>query len=97
MKVRFTPRARQRARGVAAWWRENRPDVADLFDEELESATGRLTASGGAVYETIHGNAIRRLLLPKTAQHIYYSIDDASDTVVVHTIWGARRGQGPKL
>jgi hypothetical protein len=40
---------------------------------------------------------VRRLLLPKTEQQVYFWIDEALDRVVIHTVWGARRGQGPKL
>jgi hypothetical protein len=40
---------------------------------------------------------VRRLLLPKSQQHVYYVIDEALGAVVIYTIWGARRGRGPKL
>jgi len=50
----------------------------------------------GLVYETIRGKVIYRMLLGKRAQHIYYSVDAKAGIVIVHTIWGARRGRGPK-
>jgi hypothetical protein len=37
------------------------------------------------------------LRLPKTEQHIYYSIDDDNETVAIRTVWGARRGARFKL
>jgi hypothetical protein len=40
---------------------------------------------------------IYRLLLPKTEQHLYYYIDDNTQEIVVLTVWGVRRGRGPKL
>lgn len=51
----------------------------------------------GVVYGARRGVTIRRVLLPRSQQHIYYSVDELTDTVVVRTIWGARRGRGPKL
>ncbi len=51
----------------------------------------------GQVYETAQGKLIRRLLLRKTEQHVYYFVDDDTNTVVIQTIWGARRGRGPRL
>ncbi len=38
-----------------------------------------------------------RILMPKAEQHIYYTIDEPADEVVIETVWGARRGKGPKL
>jgi hypothetical protein len=35
------------------------------------------------------------MLMPKTEQYVYYVV--ALDAVVIHTVWGARRGRGPKL
>jgi len=40
---------------------------------------------------------MRRVLMPKTERHVYYSVDEAIQSVVVHVIWGARKGRGPKL
>ena len=99
MKVRFTPRARRAALAMADWWRENRPLAPDLFDRELEAARGRLEQQPELppIYETVRGRVIRRVLLPKTEGHVYYSVDHATESVVVHIVWGARKGRGPKL
>jgi hypothetical protein len=48
-------------------------------------------------YDTASGKVFRRLLLPTTEQHVYYTVDKAAELVIVHTVWGARRGRGPKL
>ena len=99
MKIRFTSRARQRAGIVATWWRANRVRTPDLFEQELEEAVINLTTQPelGRPYETIRGKLVRRLLLPKTEQHVYYGVDDLTETVIVYTVWGARRGRRPKL
>lgn len=99
MKVFFTARARRRAGIVATWWRQNRPAAPDLFEDELEAATRRLEGQPvlGLVYANVRGRAVYRLLLPQSAQHLYFSVNGAAERVVVHTIWGARRGRGPAL
>ena len=99
MKVRFTPRARRAALAMAKWWKANRPAAADLFGHELDEAKRQLANQPelGPVYETVRGLVIRRLLLPKTERHVYYSVDTVTATVTVYVIWGARKGRGPKL
>jgi len=99
VKVHFTPRARRAALAMAKWWRANRPLAPDLFDRELEAAKWRLEQQPELppVYDTVRGRVIRRVLLPKTEGHVYYSLDQAAESVVVHIIWGARKGRGPKL
>jgi hypothetical protein len=85
---------------VAAWWRENRQATPDLFHDELEAAKRELATlppTPGLVYETVRGKVIRRLLLPKTEQHVYFSIEESARMVVIHSVWGARRGRGPNL
>ena len=38
---------------------------------------------------------MRRLLLPRTGHHIYFTIDEPASLVRVHAIWHASRGHGP--
>jgi len=99
VRVVFTPRARRRAAVVDAWWRKHREAAPDLFADELLEAAQILASRphAGFAYASIGGSGIRRLLLPRTEQHVYYSIRDAESTVIVHTVWGARRGRGPRL
>ncbi len=83
---------------MAEWWRENRPLAPDLFDRELEAAKGRIEQQPeGRRLRDGRGRVIRRVLLPKTEGHVYYSVDHATESVVVHIVWGARKGRGPKL
>jgi hypothetical protein len=102
VKVKVAPRALQRARIITTWWRKNRPGAEDLFEREFLEVTSKFIAmSPGSPLGTVHtvsrGKTIRRVLLPRTEQHIYYSVDEANDTVIVRMIWGARRGRSPKL
>jgi hypothetical protein len=84
---------------MARWWRANRPLAPDLFDQELEAAKRQLEQQPELppLYETMGGRVVRRVLLPKTERHVYYSVDETTNSVVVHAIWGARKGRGPKL
>jgi hypothetical protein len=102
VKVKMAPRALQRARIVKAWWRKNRPGAEDIFEREFDETTGKLIAMSprsplGTIYSVTRDTTIRRVLLRRTKQHIDYSIREATDTVIIRTIWGARRGRPPKL
>ncbi len=78
---------------MARWWRENRLSAPTLFDDELAELIERLKAKTelGVAYETVDGEAIRRVLLRRSEQHVYYAVEDDG------VMWGARRGRGPRL
>lgn len=99
MKTRLTAPARRQASQLDQWWREHRPDARDLFARELASAR-QLVADMpeiGTPYVERHGVVVRRVLLPKTKNHVYYEIDRESDVVMILAVWGAPKGRGPKL
>ena len=77
----------------------NRPDVADLFAREFDTARGMILESPdlGAPYVTRHGVVIRRVLMPKTKNHVYFEVRTDEDIVMILAVWGAPRGRGPKL
>ena len=98
----MAPRALQRARIITTWWRKNRPGAEEVFEQEFEHVTSKLASMSarsplGVIFGARRGKTIRRILLPKTEQHVYYSIDEINDTIVIRTLWGARRGRNPKL
>jgi plasmid stabilization system protein ParE len=97
VKVRFTPRALAEATRRKTWWLKNRPAAPELFDIELSGALSALTTTPvmGKPYEVDVGFPVRRVLLKKTASHVYFGIN--GDELVVLSIWGARRRRGPKL
>lgn len=87
-------------RVIARWWRKNRLDNETLFEQEFEHALGRLmsmSARGpvGTIYKVVRHATVRRFLLPRTKQHVYYSIDEDTETVIVRTVWGPQRRSGP--
>ena len=98
MRVKVTKRAERRIELVDRFWRKNRLDAPNLFKEELMAAEIRLSddpLAGKAC--VISGKQLRRLLLERTEQWVYYVVRERQQLVVVWTVWGARRGRDPKL
>jgi plasmid stabilization system protein ParE len=93
----MTPRALAEAKRAKTWWQRNRPAAPGLFEEELRAAlaTLRTTPIMGAAYEANLGFPVRRMVLRRTAYHVYFGL--CGDELVVLSVWGARRGRGPKL
>jgi plasmid stabilization system protein ParE len=96
MRVRLTPRALREAKRLKTWWLQNR-DAVELFDEEMRTALESIerTPTIGGVYSAGRSIIVRRLLMPKTHNHIYYATTE--DEIVVLSVWGAPRERGPKL
>jgi plasmid stabilization system protein ParE len=98
MNLRFTPRALAEAKRIKTWWSEHRKGSPDLFETELGAALERIVATPniGSVYEGANLEVpVRRVLLPRTKNHVYYAIEET--VVVVLSIRGAPKGRGPKL
>lgn len=99
MKVRFSPQANARFDAINSWWRSNRDKAPERFDQEVAEAIELLATSPkiGQLYRVTGDVEIRRVLLKKTRQHLYYRVDSERQLVEVVTIWGTVRGQGPPL
>jgi hypothetical protein len=98
MKLRLAPGALRAAKRLKTWWLANRPKAPDLFERELDSALERIRTDPhvGMLYEQGNFEApVRRVLMPKTKNHVYWAVE--GDEVVVVSIWGARKRRGPKL
>jgi len=95
-RVRFTATAREHVRREKAWWIANR-DHTDVFAEELEQALKVIAALPGAgtLYAQSPVPGVRRIYLRRVAAHLYYTFDN--DQVIVRSLWGARRGRGPRI
>lgn len=98
MTLRLTPRALAEAKRIRTWWRRNRGAAPDLFEQEFTAALDRIAQSPGLgrLYE--EGDLavpVRRVLLPKTLNHIYYAVD--GESVVVLSVWNALHEGGPTL
>ena len=73
-----------------------------LLDEPTDLPEGEVLErigtrpNAGTVYEQGNLEApVRRVLMPKTKNHVYYGVE--GDEIVVVSIWGAPRERGPKL
>jgi plasmid stabilization system protein ParE len=99
MKFVFTPEAEEQAEACDSWWRENRPSTRELFAEELADAKTLLmnTPNIGALYATLDGLPVRRVLMRKTGNQLYYVFDAEEDCIIVHSVWGGPKEHGPKL
>ena len=53
--------------------------------------------SAGVRRSTPRRPSLRRILMTRTNNHVYFVIDDATETVHVHAVWGAPKGRTPKL
>jgi plasmid stabilization system protein ParE len=99
VKVRIAGPAKEQARSIDRWWRANRPAAPLLFAHEMAEAR-RLLASTpemGSPYVEREGVVVRRVLLRKTRNHVYYEIDRANGVGMIIAVWGAPKGEGPKL
>jgi hypothetical protein len=70
------------------------PDALRRRDEARGRAD-RETPTIGAVYPSSFERTVRKLLMPKSENHLYYAVREGE--VIVLSVWGAPRGPGPKL
>lgn len=82
-----------------AWWRAHRPDAKALFAEELRDVQRRLSEKPdlGLVFVHRGGVAVRRLLMERTRNHVYYEVHESERVVMIVALWGAVKGSGPDL
>jgi plasmid stabilization system protein ParE len=89
--------ARRQFEHEDSWWRAHR-DAVDVFIDEFERTLERLSAAPelGQAYRRSRDRIVQRWLMPKTRCHVYYVVRDP-DVIEIHSVWGARRGRGPRL
>jgi plasmid stabilization system protein ParE len=97
--VVLAPAAQTQAHKIAAWWRENRPSVPDLFDDEMEAVLERLAEAPktGLSYRIVRNQLIRRVLMARCSYNVYFEIQDEPALVRIVAVWHAARGRGPQL
>jgi hypothetical protein len=98
VKIEIGARPRAQVERERSWWRENR-DHPDLFEQEYEAALQWLLVApqSGSPWPTVRRPHLLRVLLPKTGNHIYYTIERNETVVAIHSLWGARRRRPPRL
>ncbi len=99
MKLRVGRRAQRQADKMEEWWVANRPAAPSLFTDELEETFQRICDMPGAGvhWPTPRRPNLRRILAPRTQNHVYFRVDDKTQTVHVLAVWGAPKGRGPRL
>ena len=99
MKLRIGRLARRQADKIEDWWVANRPSAPTLFTDELEEVFQRICDMPGAGvrWPTARRPTLRRVLMPKTQNHVYFRVDEAKQVVHVLAVWGTPRARGPKL
>jgi plasmid stabilization system protein ParE len=99
VKIEIGKRATRQVERASNWWQENRPAAPLLFEQELEDALNRLLTMPnlGMRYPTARHPGLRRLLLPRTEYHLYFAVERDGMVLAIHSLWGARRGRGPRL
>ncbi len=96
MRLRLTPRALAEAKRIKTWWLRNR-QAANLFEQELTATLDAIlsTPTLGTAYPSRFEVGVRRVLMPKTQNHVYFTVEN--DEVVILSVWGAPRGRSPEL
>jgi plasmid stabilization system protein ParE len=97
--VRITNEAAEQAQALDAWWRVNRTAAPTLFAREFASGIALLGAAPG-VGELFKRSAIpgvRRLVLRKSKNIVFYLYRRDDDTVFILAVWGGPRGSDPTL
>jgi hypothetical protein len=86
MRIIFTLEAEQHADYCDSWWREHRPSNPGLFARELAEAKVLMVGmpSIGPVYTMLDGRPVRRIMLRKTRNHLYYVVE--ADCIVIHAV-----------
>lgn len=100
MRVRFTPEARLAVREKRMWWQQHREKAPRLFVEELAAVVAKLREGADKErqqYAAQSGRIIRRLLMPRTRNHVYYRVDETAGDVEILLVWNAVAGAAPDL
>jgi len=99
VKFIITPRAWRQVERARRWWEANRDKAPELLAEELAEAERHLMTlpESGELWRIRRRRTIRRWLLNKTAQHLYYVYSAEREEVLVLALWGARRAREPRL
>lgn len=97
--VQFSAVAERHLRTIGGWWEANRPWAPRLFARELTEAVQQLVDAphSGSPYDVPRPAGARRLLLRRTAYHLYFTVDDAHRLVTIHAVWHTARGRLPRL
>lgn len=99
IRVELAPSVVREIDRADEWWRASRGAASELFVNELSDALERLARSPlvGVPYPWGGPFEVRRLFLPGSRYHVYYSYESAHSLVKVRALWHGARGRGPAL
>jgi len=97
--VRISEGAAKQAAELDAWWTENRPQAPALFAREFADAISLLGVApgAGAPFQRSTVPGVRRIVVRRTRNLVFYVFDRMSDSVYVLAVWGGPRGTDPDL
>jgi plasmid stabilization system protein ParE len=98
-QVRISDEAQAQARILDTWWGENRPAAPALFAREFGRAVSLLGSApeAGALFRRSAIPGVRRIVLQRSRNFVFYVFDRSSDTVHILAVWGGPRGTDPVL
>jgi plasmid stabilization system protein ParE len=99
VKLRLGKRLLQQVEHKDAWWAKNRLAAPELFARELRDTLEhiRTQPGSGVGWPTARRPTLRRILMPRTQNHIFFLVNEKDQTVDVLAIWGAPRDRMPPL
>lgn len=97
--VRITDEAAAQASALDEWWTANRLAAPALFAREFVNAVTLLGAAPGvgAPFRRSSIPGVRRLVLPRTRNLVFYVFDRSRDIVFILAVWGGPKGTDPTL
>jgi plasmid stabilization system protein ParE len=98
-EVRISEKAAAQAEQLDAWWAENRPLAPALFAREFASAVALLGVApgAGARFRRSALPGVRRFVLQKTRNLVFYIYSREIDVVHIIAVWGGPKGSDPPL
>ena len=98
-EVRISAKAAEQAEQLDSWWSENRPLAPALFAREFASAVAllRIAPGAGARFQRSAVPGVRRIVLQRTRNLVFYIYSRNADTVHIIAVWGWPRGSDPEL
>lgn len=91
--------AQEQLREIVEWWSANRPAAPTLVLDEFERCVALLasTPDAGPRFHRTRVPGVRRLVMRRTNNLVYYVHDASNEIVYVIAVWGGPRGSEPAL
>lgn len=98
MKLEVTPRAKSKIRREDKYWREHYEDAPDKFKEGLAITYNRILKAPKARSPwgyNADGEPVWRIYSGVTLHHVFYTIDDETETIYIEWVHGATQNKPP--